>query len=223
MRILIVEDEKNIANNLKTGFTDENFAVDVVYDGVEGYDLASVEDYDALVLDIMLPGMSGLEICERLRKEKNHVPIIMLTAKDSIEDRVTGLDTGADDYLIKPFSFEELLSRVKSLIRRSNNSDPILRVDSLELNPNSHIVKRCGSEINLTGKEYVILEYLMHHPNEILTRDQIINHVWDYSYESFGNIVDVFMVRLRTKIEKPFPKEKKLLATVRNIGYRFGA
>jgi DNA-binding response OmpR family regulator len=223
MRILIIEDERNIANNLKTGFVDEKFAVDVAYDGTEGYDLASVEEYDAVILDLMLPGMNGLDICKKLRAEKNHTPILMLTAKDSVEDRVSGLEIGADDYLIKPFSFEELLARVKSLIRRSTNIDPILKVDSLELNPISHIVTRCGTEINLTGKEYVILEYLMHHTNEILTRDQIINHVWDYSYESFGNIVDVFMVRLRNKIEKPFPKEKKLISTVRNIGYRFGA
>jgi len=222
MRILIVEDEKNIANNLKMGFLDENFAVDVVYDGNEAYDMAAVEEYDAIILDIMLPGLDGISICKKLRAEKVYTPIIMLTAKDSIDDRVKGLESGADDYVIKPFSFEELLARVKSLIRRTNTKDPILKVDSLEMNPTTHIVMRSGREVLLTGKEYILLEYFMNHPDQILTRDQIINHVWDYSYDSFSNIVDVFIKRLREKVETPYPKERKIFKTVRGLGYRFG-
>jgi DNA-binding response OmpR family regulator len=222
MRILIVEDEVNIANNLRMGFLDENYVVDVVHDGNEAYDLASVEEFDVIILDLMLPGMDGVTLCKSLRQEKVYTPIIMLTAKDAVEDKVKGLEAGADDYLVKPFSFEELLARVKSLIRRTNIKEQILKVDTLELNPSSHIVKRSGREINLTGKEYILLEYFMNHPNQILTRDQIINHVWDYSYDSFSNIVDVFIKRLREKIETPFPKERKLFTTVRGLGYRFG-
>jgi DNA-binding response OmpR family regulator len=222
MKILIVEDEKNIANSLKKGFVDEEFQVDVAYDGETGYDNAAVNEYDAIILDLMLPKMNGEDICRNLRKEGILTPIIILTAKGSVQERVLGLEIGADDYLVKPFSFIELLARIKALIRRSNEKSPILKVDTLELNPNTHIVKRSGKEIFLTGKEYVLLEYLMNHSDQILTRDQIIEHVWDYSYDNIGNIVDVFINRLRNKIEAPYKKEKKIIHTVRNIGYRFG-
>jgi DNA-binding response OmpR family regulator len=222
MKLLIVEDEKNIANSLKKGFADEGFQVDIAYDGELGYDNAAVNEYDCIILDLMLPKMNGEDICKSLRQEGNLTPILILTARGSVHERVLGLEIGADDYLVKPFSFVELLARVKALIRRSNEKSPILKVDSLELNPSTHIVKRSGKEIFLTGKEYALLEYLMNHTDHVLTRDQIIEHVWDYSYDNIGNIVDVFINRLRTKLEAQFKKEKKLIHTVRNIGYRFG-
>jgi DNA-binding response OmpR family regulator len=222
MKILIVEDEKNIANSLKKGFADEDFQVDLAYDGETGYDLAAVNDYDSIVLDLMLPKMNGEDICKNLRKENNLTPIIILTARGTVQERVLGLEIGADDYLVKPFSFAELLARTRALIRRSNEKAPVLSVDTLELNPNTHIVTRSGKEIFLTGKEYTLLEYIMNHANQILTRDQIIDHVWDYSYDNIGNIVDVFINRLRNKLETPFKKEKKLIHTIRNVGYRFG-
>lgn len=222
MKILIVEDEKNIANSLKRGFIDESFQADVAHDGETGYDLAAVNEYDCIILDLMLPKVSGEDICKNLRKEGNLTPIIILTARGSVQERVLGLEIGADDYMVKPFSFVELLARVKALIRRSNEKSPIIKVDTVELNPNTHIVKRSEKEIFLTGKEYVLLEYLMNHSDQILTRDQIIEHVWDYSYDNIGNIVDVFINRLRNKLETPFKKEKKLIHTARNVGYRFG-
>lgn len=222
MKVLIVEDEINIANSLKKGFIDEGFQTDVSYDGESGYDNAAVNEYDCIILDLMLPKMNGEDICKNLRKEGNLTPIIILTAKGSVQERVLGLEIGADDYIVKPFSFVELLARVRAIIRRSNDKTPILKVDTLELNPNTHIVARSGKEIFLTGKEYVLLEYLMNHSDQILTRDQIIEHVWDYSYDNIGNIVDVFINRLRNKLETPFRKEKKLIHTARNVGYRFG-
>jgi DNA-binding response OmpR family regulator len=222
MKILIVEDQKNIANSLKKGFADEGFQVDVSYDGESGYENAAVNEYDCIILDLMLPKLSGETVCKNLRKENNLTPIIILTARGSVSERVLGLEIGADDYMVKPFSFVELLARVRALIRRSNEKSPVLTVDSLELNPNTHIVKRSGKEIFLTGKEYTLLEYLMNHSDQVLTRDQIIEHVWDYSYDNIGNIVDVFINRLRNKLEVSFKKEAKLLHTVRNVGYRFG-
>lgn len=220
MRILIIEDEENIAKNIQTGLLDEGFSVDIAHTGNDGFDLASVEDYDTIVLDLMLPGMDGIEICRKLREENKRIPILMLTAKDSLEDKVFGLNIGADDYLVKPFSFEELLARIRSLIRRKYDNAPILKIKDLELNPSSHIVTRHGKEIGLTGKEYALLEYFMRHQNQILTREQILNHVWDYSYDSFSNIIEVFVRRIRQKIDKQFPHEPALLKTVRGLGYK---
>ena len=193
MKILVIEDEKTIANSLKKGFIDEGFQVDVSYEGESGYENAAVNEYDCIVLDLMLPNLSGEQVCKNLRKENNLTPIIILTARGSVSERVLGLEIGADDYLVKPFSFVELLARVKALIRRSNEKSPVLKVDTLELNPSTHIVKRSNKEIFLTGKEYTLLEYFMNHADQILTRDQIIEHVWDYSYDNIGNIVDVFV------------------------------
>ncbi len=220
MRILIIEDEKTLADSIKIGLAEEHFAVDVVYDGKGGYEQAAVEDYDVIILDIMLPGMTGIEICQTLRREKNDTPIIMLTAKDTTSDKVAGLDSGADDYVIKPFSFEELLARIRALARRQGKKDPILRVGSLTLNPATHIVERAQKEIVLTSKEYALLEYFMRNQGTIVTRDQIIAHVWDYSENLMSNIVDVLVKRLREKIDKAFPKEKPLFITARGIGYR---
>jgi DNA-binding response OmpR family regulator len=222
MRLLIVEDEKNIANNLKKGLAEEGFAVDVRYDGEEGYDLAATEEYDTIILDLMLPKMDGFTICQKLRKDKIFTPVIMLTAKDTIEDKINGLDIGADDYLTKPFSFEELLARIRSVIRRTNTKQPVLQVNNLVLNPATHVVKRGTKEIELTGKEYALLEYFMNHPAQICSKEQIINHVWDYSYDSFSNIIEVLVKRLREKIDKAFPKEKQLFTTIRGLGYKLG-
>lgn len=222
MRILLVEDDTTLAQNIKKGLTEEDYAVDLIQDGKQAYEQAVSEAYDLIILDIMLPGLNGIDICRGLRQEKIFTPIIILTAKSSTEDKITGLDSGADDYIAKPFSFEELLSRIRSLIRRSTIKETILKVGSLELNPSTHIVKRKGKEIILTGKEYSLLEYFMHHPNQILTREQILSHVWDYSYESMSNIVEVLIRRLRNKIDKDFPGEKRLFSTIRGLGYRLG-
>ena len=223
MRILVVEDEKILADSIKTGLRDEKFSVDVVYDGSAAYDMAGTEDYDVIVLDIMLPEMDGITLCKKLRAEKNYTPILMLTAKDTIDDKVTGLNIGADDYLVKPFSFEELLARIRSLIRRSQRTDPVLSIGNLVLNPATHIVKRKEQEISLTGKEYAVLEYFMNHPNQVLTREQILSHAWDFSYDSMSNVVDVFVKRLRVKIDSAFPEDRPLLTTVRGLGYRIGS
>lgn len=220
MRILLAEDEVILAKSLKEGLTEEKFAVDMFHDGLEAYEQAAANEYDILILDIMMPGMDGLTICSKLRQEKNYTPILMLTARDTVEDRVKGLDNGADDYLIKPFSFDELLARIRSVIRRATSKDTILKVANLELNPKSHIVRRGGKEINLTGKEYALLEYFMRHPNQILTRENILDHVWDYSFDSFSNIIEVLMRRLRNKIDKSFPNDKPLFSTIRGMGYK---
>lgn len=222
MRILLVEDENTLAQNIKKGLLEENYAVDLISNGRQAFEQASTEDYDLIILDVMLPEMNGIEISKNLRKEKIFIPIIMLTAKSSIEDKVVGLDSGADDYMTKPFSFEELLSRIRSVIRRSNTKDTLLKVGSLELNPSTHIVKRRGKEVSLTGKEYALLEYFMHHPGQILTREQILSHVWDYSYDSMSNIIEVLIRRLRNKIDKEYPEEKQLFSTIRGLGYRLG-
>jgi DNA-binding response OmpR family regulator len=211
MRILLIEDEKMLADNLKLGLIEESFAVDVFYNGRQGYEQAATEEYDAIILDLMLPEMDGVAITKQLRKEKIHTPILMLTARDTTENKIEGLNSGADDYVVKPFSFEELLARIRSLIRRSTIKEPILKVDTLELNTNSHIVTRHGEKINVTAKEYALLEYFMHHPNQILTREQINNHVWDYSQDLTSNIIDVLVKRLRNKIDKAFPKEKTIV------------
>lgn len=222
MRILIIEDEKVIANTLKTGLVTEKFAVDVAYTGNDGYDLAAVEEYDVIVLDLMLPGLDGLSICRRLRDKNIKTPILMLTAKDTTEDKVSGLNLGADDYLIKPFSFEELLARIRSLIRRTHSQNITLKVGTLELDPISHIVKRSSRKIELTAKEYSLLEYLMNNAGHVVTREQILTHVWDYSYEGVSNTVDVIIKRLREKIDKAFPQEQPLLSTQRGLGYKIG-
>lgn len=220
MRILIIEDEKTLADSIKTGLIDEHYAVDVLYDGVLGYEQAAVEDYDLIILDVMLPGMDGLTICQKLRAEKVTTPIIMLTAKDTVEDKVKGLDMGADDYLVKPFAFDELLARIRALTRRQGNKQPVLLVADLTLNPSTHRVERSGKEITLTSKEYAFLEYLMRNPGRILSREQIITHVWDFSENLQSNIIDVLIKRLREKIDKPFPKRKPLFITVRGFGYK---
>lgn len=220
MRILVVEDERRIALNIKKGLEQERYAVDAIFDGTEGYDLASTEAYDCIVLDIMLPGMDGVTIASRLRKDKVHTPILMLTAKSQIRDKVQGLDSGADDYLTKPFSFEELLARIRALTRRPQESlGGQLVVGDLVLDPVAFTVTRSGKHISLTQKEFALLEYLMRRPGSIHTKDQIISHVWDYDADILPNTVEVYMRNLRNKIEVPFPHKRSLINTVRGFGY----
>lgn len=223
MRVLVVEDEHRIANSIKKGLEQERYAVDITYSGIDGFDLASTEEYDLIILDLMLPGMDGLTICRKLRTEQIHTPILILTAKGQIQDKVEGLNLGADDYLTKPFSFEELLARVRALSRRPKSSiDPILTVADLKLDPKLFTVKRKGVSIKLSSKEFSLLEYLMRHTNKILTKEKIISHVWDYEADILPNTVEVYIRNLRNKIDHPFKDKKPLIQTVRGFGYRMG-
>jgi DNA-binding response OmpR family regulator len=215
MRILIVEDEHKIANSIKKGFGQETWAADVAYDGEEGYDLASSEDYDVIVLDLMLPKMDGMEICRKLRAEGKHTPILMLTAKGELADRVEGLNAGADDYLVKPFAFEELLARVKALARRpSEVKSQKLKIKSLELDTNTFEVKVNGKEVGLSRKEFALLEYLMRNEGRVVSKDNIIAHVWDYESDILPNTVEVFIGYLRDKLGRG------VIKTVRGFGYK---
>ncbi|MFO0703745.1 MAG: response regulator transcription factor [Patescibacteria group bacterium] len=223
MRILVVEDERLIASSIKKGLEQERYAVDAAYDGIEGFDLAATEEYDVIILDRMLPGKDGIEFCKELRKEKKKTPILMLTARGEVRDRVTGLDAGADDYLPKPFSFEELLARVRALSRRNYSTmEQIIQVDDLTLDTKSYIVKRGDVEIKISSKEFALLEFLMRNAGEILSKDKIITHVWDYDADILPNTIEVYIKNLRTKIDNPFPDKKPLLQTVRGFGYRIG-
>lgn len=221
MRLLLVEDEQKIANALKRGLEQEAYAVDVAYDGQEGLNRALTGRYDLLILDRMLPNISdGLDICRAVRREGNKQPILMLTARDGTRDRVEGLDGGADDYLVKPFSFEELLARVRALLRRPEQAtDTVLRVADLELTPGAFDVRRTGRRIELSRKEFALLEYLMRNPGRVLTKDQLIAHVWDFDADILPNTVEAFIAALRHKIDKPFDGPA-LIHTVRGFGYR---
>lgn len=221
MRILVVEDEHRIANAIKEGLEQERYAVDIAYTGTDGFDLASTETYDVIILDLMLPEMDGITITKGLRKNKIHIPILMLTAKGQVQEKVEGLDSGADDYLTKPFSFEELLARVRALSRRPKESvDEVLSVGDLQLNSQLHEVKRNGKIINLTAKEFSLLEYLMKNVNKILSKDQMIEHVWSYNSDVLPNTVEVYIRNLRNKIDLSFRKKKPLIKTVRGFGYK---
>jgi heavy metal response regulator len=218
MRILIVEDEKKVAAFIKKGLEEETYAVDVAYDGEEGLYLGLENQYDLVILDLMLPVIDGLEVLSRLRGNKVDTPILLLTAKDSVEDKVTGLNTGADDYLTKPFAFSELLARIRVLLRRGKaETKTVLQVDGLTLDLVSHKVNRNGEEIELTGKEYSLLEYFMRNQGKVLTRTMIAEHVWDYNFDTFTNVIDVYVNHLRKKIDKSYPD--KLLHTLRGVGY----
>lgn len=222
MRILVVEDEHKIANSIKKGLEQESFAVDVAYDGESGFDLAASEDYDAVVLDLMLPKIEGLEVCRKLREDENvHTPILILTAKGELDDKVNGLNSGADDYLAKPFAFAELLARIRALSRRPKQTlDAVLKVGDLTLNSLTFEVKRGKKTIELSKTEYALLEYLMRHKDKVLTKDKIINHVWDYDADILPNTVEVYIGYLRNKIDRAFPKSKSLIHTVRGFGYK---
>lgn len=222
MRILVVEDEVKMAGLLKRGLEEEGYAVDTAPDGTEALWLASENPYDAIVLDLMLPDIDGFEICRRLRQENRWAPVMMLTARDAVTDRIKGLDVGADDYLTKPFSFAELLARLRALMRRGQNERPsVLVVGDLELDPAGRRVVRDGRTIDLSAKEFALLEYFMRHAGEVLSRTRILEHVWDFAYEGDSNVVDVYVRYLREKIDRPFGRTS--LVTVRGAGYRLEA
>ena len=222
MRLLVIEDEHRIAQALKEGLEQESYAVDVCHDGEDGYNTASADEYDLIILDVMLPGMDGIEVCRKLRAEGNHTPILMLTAKDQNHDIVHGLDAGADDYLPKPFSFEVLLARVRALMRRPNESiGEILKVGELTLNTNTHEVKRSGQSIKLSSKEYSLLEYMLRNKGQVLSKNNIMSHVWDFDANILPNTVEVFVTYVRAKVDKPF-KDAELIQTVRGFGYKIG-
>jgi heavy metal response regulator len=222
MRILVVEDERKLAEAVQRGLAEQGYAVDVANDGQAGLDLAEVEPYDLIVLDVMLPGLDGLEVSRRLRAARRNMPVLMLTARDAVDDRVAGLDSGADDYLVKPFAFRELHARVRALLRREGQSkDPVLRVGDLELDPVSREVRRAGRPVDLTTKEYAILEYFLRNPNRVLTRTQIAEHVWDYDFASMSNVVDVYVGYLRRKLADD--REPRLMRTIRGTGYQLRA
>jgi len=219
VRVLLIEDDVTIARLLKEGLEDESYAVDVVNDGSEGYRTAVADDYDVIILDIMLPEMNGYEVCRALRNDGNKTPILMLTARDAERDIVEGLDTGADDYLAKPFSFDVLLARIRALLRRPNEKlEEILQVGDLKLDPSSKKVTRASQEISLTAKEYGVLEYLMRNKGKVLSKEQIISHVWDFDADVLPNNVELFIMFLRRKIDKPF--KSKLIHTVSGFGYK---
>jgi two-component system copper resistance phosphate regulon response regulator CusR len=218
MRILLVEDEKKVADIIDRGLKAERFAVDVAHDGADGWELAAAYEYDLVILDLMLPGLSGTEILQKIRAKNQQVPILILTARDAMSDKVKNFEAGADDYLTKPFAFAELLLRVKALLRRGPvNRSSVLRVADLEIDRLSQNVKRAGKKIELTSKEYALLEYLATNPGRVFSRTMIIEHVWDQSFQGLTNIVDVYVRHLREKVDDPFPV--KLLRTVRGVGY----
>ena len=221
MRILVVEDEHKIANSIKKGLEQESFAVDVAYDGESGFDLAASEDYETIILDLMLPKMDGLEVCSKLREEENiHTPILILTAKGEIDDKVNGLNSGADDYLAKPFAFAELLARTRALTRRPKQTlEPVLKTGDLTLNSLTFEVKRGKRTIEMSKTEFALLEYLMRHKDKVLTKDKIINHVWDYDADVLPNTVEVYIGYLRNKIDKVFKSRPPLIRTIRGFGY----
>jgi len=218
MRILIIEDEKKVANFIKKGLEEEHYAVDTAYDGEMGLYMAEVNEYDLIVLDLMIPKIDGLEVLKRIRGSKNNVPILVLTARDSVEDIVKGLDYGCDDYLTKPFEFIVFLARIRALLRREKiDKEPLLKIADLSLSLVTHKVTRKGKEIELTSKEYALLEYFMRNPDKVLTRTMISEHVWDYHFDSMTNVIDVYVNYLRKKIDKDF--EPKLIQTIRGVGY----
>ena len=219
MRALVVEDEIKMAGLLKRGLEEEGYAVDLAHRGQDGLWLATENSYDVILLDLMLPDLNGLQVCRRLREDGNWSPVLILTARDAVVDRVTGLDAGADDYLVKPFSFSELFARMRALGRRGAVQRPaVLRVGDLVLHPDGRRVSRAGTPIELTAKEFALLEYLMRHPGAVLTRSRLIEHVWDFAYDGDSNVVDVYIRYLRQKIDRPFGRES--IETVRGSGYR---
>jgi heavy metal response regulator len=218
MRVLVIEDERKIAEFLKRGLKEEAYAVDIAADGEEAHFLASTQEYDLIVLDLMLPKIDGLSLCRKLREEKVSIPILILTVKDSVKDKVLGLDSGADDYLTKPFAFEEFLARVRALLRkRETQVQTVLQAGDLFLDLVSNRVKRGGREIVLTPKEYSLLEFLLRNKGTVVTRTMIAEHVWDINFESFTNVIDVTVHHLRNKIDRDY--KEKLIQTIRGKGY----
>jgi two-component system OmpR family response regulator len=218
VRVLLVEDQTKLARAVRRGLQQEGYAVDVAATGDDGLHLATEVDYDAVVLDVMLPGLDGFEVCRRMRVQGRWAPVLMLTARDGVADRVTGLDVGADDYLVKPFAFRELLARLRALLRRGAGERPaVLTVGGLQLDPAAHTVSRDGRPVELSAREFALLEFFMRHPGEVVTRTQVLEHVWDFNYEGLSNVVDVYVGYLRRKLEQP--SGRPLLRTVRGVGY----
>jgi len=221
MRILVVEDEAAIAAFITDGLAKAGYGVDLASESGEALHWVAIASYDLIILDVMLPGMDGLSLCETLRGHGTVSPILMLTARDTIEDRVAGLDSGADDYLVKPFAFAELLARIRALLRRESVFlGTVLQIADLSLDTRSHEVYRNGQPIPLTTKEYRLLELLMRHPNQTITRDAIAEHIWNYEFDNISNLIDVHIHALRRKMDDPYPT--KLLHTIRGVGYRLG-
>lgn len=219
MRVLLVEDEIRLSNVIKKGFTEQGFAVDQAFDGEEGLYLAGSESYDVIILDLMLPKIDGIALCKKLRNLNVDVPTLMLTAKSRVDDKVIGLDAGADDYLTKPFEFVELKARINALLRRKyRQTQAYIVIDNLEIDPIKHTVKRGNQDIILTPKEFAILDFLARHKDEVVTRTQILEHTWDYNFDSLSNVVDVFIATLRKKIDSG--QKKKLIHTIHGVGYK---
>ena len=218
MRVLVVEDEKKVASFIQRGLEEEGFSVEAAYDGEEGVAKASEQTFDLILMDIMLPKKDGLAAISELRENSIMTPVLCLTARDSVDDKVTGLDIGADDYLAKPFAFVELVARCRALVRRgAKDRGAEIHFADLRLDPVAHKVWRDNNEIDLTSKEYALMEYFMRHPNQVLTRTMIAENVWDYTFDSFTNIIDVYVNYLRNKIDRDYPQ--KLIHTVRGQGY----
>lgn len=224
MKLLVIEDDHHIAQALKKGLEQERFAVDLSFTGTEGFDLAVTEDYDLIICDIMLPGMDGISITKQLREKHIHTPILILTAKGAVNDKISGLDVGADDYVTKPFSFEELLARVRALVRRPKEmiADQLV-VGDLTLHRKTFEVYRGKTKIDVSNKEFALLEYLMRHQGEICTKESLISHVWDYDADILPNTIEVYVRNLRNKIDHPFASKKPLLQTIRGFGYKIGS
>lgn len=223
MKILVVEDEQRIATYIKKGLELQSHVVDVAFDGELGFDLASNEEYDVIVLDRMLPKKDGMEVCAELRAEGNHTPVLFLTAKTQVDDRVEGLNVGADDYLVKPFEFAELVARIQALARRPRVAvGTRLQVDSLVLDTHAYAVERAGTPIELSKKEYALLEFLVRHAGQVFSKEQLTEQVWSYESDVLGNTAQVYIGYLRTKIDRNFPSEPPLIHTVRGFGYRLG-
>ncbi len=222
MRILVIEDNHRLNSSLQMNLAHEGYSVDTAFDGQEGQDVAELAPYDLIILDILLPKKDGLEVCRELRRRRIHTPILLLTARDSVDDRVQGLDSGADDYLVKPFAMRELLARLRALLRRNHpHTSGRLEMGDLVVDPITHTVEREGRSIDLTPKEFALLEYFMYHPNQVVTREMIEQHIWNYDFECSSNVIDVYVRRLRRKVDDPF--EVKLLTTIRGIGYQLAS
>ena len=218
MRILLIEDNRRLSHSLKMSLLDDGYAVDTAFDGQEGQEFAELTPYDAIILDVMLPVKDGLEVCRELRRQRINIPVIMLTARDAVEDRVQGLDSGADDYLVKPFAIDELRARLRALLRRDAPSKSgQIEIGDLVIEPATHRVERCGQAIQLTAKEYALLEYFARHSNQIITREMAESHIWSYDFNGTSNVVDVYVHYLRRKVDRGF--ERPLIHTVRALGY----
>jgi len=218
MRVLVIEDEAKVANAIGRGLRNHGYAVDISSDGFDALSMATEYDYDAIVLDLMIPGADGVDVCSQLRARGRWAPVLMLTARGSVQDRVRGLDAGADDYMLKPFAFAELLARLRSLTRGRTGERPVvLHVADVVLNPVRHHVQRDGSEVELTPREFALLEFLMRRAGEVVTRTEILEHVWDYAYDGVSNVVNVYIGHLRRKLDSPV--DRPLIRTVRGVGY----